>query len=62
MYRKIVKIWILIFGARKKFEPLGGLFGLKIGMRDHLHGKDAATSQFSEPLGDLFGLKIGMGD
>ena len=50
LYRKIVKIWILIFAARKKFEPLGGLFGLKIGMRDHPHGKDAATSQIFDFL------------
>ena len=42
--------WSLIFAARKKFEPLGGLFRLKIGMRDHLHGKDAATSQISNFL------------
>ena len=50
MYRKIVKIWILIFAARKKFEPLGGLFGLKIGMGDHLHGTDAAISQIFDFL------------
>ena len=50
LYRKIVKIWILIFAASLTFEPMGGLFGLKIGMGDHLHGTDAAISQIFDFL------------
>ena len=44
LYRKIAKICTLIFHAIQFSEPLGDLFGLKIGMGDYLHRTDAAIS------------------
>ena len=44
LYKKIPKIQTPIFCAIHFSEPLGGLFGLKIGMGDHLHRTDAAIS------------------
>ena len=45
LYRKIVKIWTLIFHAIQFSEPLGGPFGLKIGMGVHLDESDAIAIQ-----------------